>query len=121
MDWEIDKELDERILAEAHGDVILEARLSGPLSVARGIDAFRVYIFAERSIRAARIGGREHKGLAQALREMEEREGSEALRYREIYGIDVSDTGIYDLLIDSSDMTPEQVVDRIVEGLDESG
>ena len=119
--WEIDRELDERMLAEAHGDVVLEARLSGPLSVAKGINAFRVYISARREVRAARIGGREHKDPAQALREMEERERSEALRYSEIYGMDIWDTSIYDLVIDSSDITAEQVVDRIVEGLGRSG
>ena len=117
--WDIDRELDERVLAEACGDVILEARLSGLLLGINDIDTFRVYIVAEPHIRAARIGAREHKDPAQALAEMEERERSEALRYKEIYGLDIWDTSIYDLIIDSSDMTPEEVVDRIVEGMDQ--
>jgi len=115
--WEIDREFDERLLAEAYGDVILEARLSGPLLALRHVDAFRVYIVAKPEIRAARIGAREHEDPALALKEMQERECSEARRYRDIHGVDIWDTSIYDLTIDSSDMTPEEVVDRIVEGL----
>lgn len=117
-EWDIDRELDKRVLAEAQGDVIVEGRLSGPLLALKGIDAFRVYLDAEPEIRAARTADRERKHLPEALKEIQERERSETQRYRDIYGVDIWDTTMYDLVIDSSAMTPDEVLDRIVQGLD---
>jgi len=36
------------------------------------------------------------------------------LRYRKFYGIDVTDRAIYDMVIDTGCLTPEQVVESIV-------
>jgi len=45
------------------------------------------------------------------------REESEKRRYREIYGINFEDLSIYDLVVDSNDLTPEEVVECIIEGI----
>ena len=42
---------------------------------------------------------------------MRDREESEVLRYRKFYGIDVTDRSIYDMVIDTGALTPEQVVE----------
>jgi cytidylate kinase len=49
-----------------------------------------------------------------AMEEMRSREASEVLRYRKFYGIDVTDRSIYDMVIDTGCLTPEQVVGSIV-------
>ena len=42
------------------------------------------------------------------------REKSEAIRYKKYYNIDVSDTSIYDVIIDVGDKTPEQIMENAV-------
>ena len=48
---------------------------------------------------------------------MVEREKSEAKRYREYYGIDIDDESIYDLVIDTSDKSPDEIVNIILSSL----
>jgi len=50
---------------------------------------------------------------------MLERQKSEALRYKKYYDIDISDDSVYDMVVDTSDLTPEQIVDLIVTELKE--
>lgn len=116
--WDVDRQLDERMVAEAHGDVVLEGRLIGLLLARRGVEAFSVHLAADPQVRAGRIALREHKDPAEALREIQQRERSEAVRYKDIYGIDILNTEPYDLVLDSSTMTACQVVDAILGALD---
>ena len=44
---------------------------------------------------------------------MLEREDCEADRYRSWYGIDLKDMSVYDLVLDTSALTPQQIVDVI--------
>ena len=46
------------------------------------------------------------------------REKSEAKRYKKYYDIDLKDTSIYDLFIDSSNKTPEEIVKIITQKLE---
>ena len=114
----IDKELDDRqlqILRE--GDVILEGRLSGWLAHRNKIPAFKVSLVADLDTRAHRIVKREEGSVEQRKKEILERERSEFLRYKKYYKIDIKDSSIYDLVIDTGDKTPEEIVDIIIEKL----
>ena len=42
------------------------------------------------------------------------REASEAARYLAYYGIDVNDTSVYDVILDSTSTPPEELVAAIV-------
>ena len=57
---------------------------------------------------------REKGDFKQRKKEIVEREKSEAVRYRSYYGIDVQDTSIYDIIVDTSDKTPEEIVQIIL-------
>jgi predicted cytidylate kinase len=112
---EIDKKLDERqleILKE--GDVILEGRLSGWLAHLNNIPAIKIAIDADLKTRASRIVKREKGSVEQRKKEILAREKSEALRYKNYYNIDLKDASIYDVVIDSADKTPEEIVDIIL-------
>lgn len=114
----IDKELDNRqleILRE--GDVILEGRLSGWLAHRNKIPAFKVSLVADLDTRAQRIVKREEGSVELRKKEILERERSEFLRYKKYYKIDIKDSSIYDLVIDTGDKTPEDIVDIIIEKL----
>ncbi len=41
------------------------------------------------------------------------REQSEADRYRRYYGVDLKDMSYYDIVLDSTTMTPEQLAERV--------
>ena len=46
-----------------------------------------------------------------------ERERSEARRYKNYYNINLKDKSIYDLVIDSGNKTPEEIVEIIIKKL----
>ncbi len=118
-DPSIDRMIDERILeiARENPDIILESRLSAYMLHRHGIPAFKVYLDASPEIRFARIGVREGESLQEAIDKTVERAASEAKRYMMYYGIDVEDRSVYDLVVDTGDKTPEQVVQTIIDGM----
>jgi len=115
-DESIDRELDERMvkIASEADDIVLDGRLTGYMTYKHGIDAFRAYVTAELPIRVERIAGREKKDLEKVEKEVLERERSEYERYMKYYGFDIRDTSIYDLVLDSSHMSPEALAERLL-------
>ena len=112
---EVDRELDEyQVQVLKQGDVLLEGRIAGWLAVRNHIPAFKVLLTADFDTRVARIVKRESGEHARRRQEIEARERSEAARYKKFYGIDVSDTSIYDVIVDTSPLAPEEIADRIL-------
>lgn len=117
---DVDRELDARVLDALNEDnVIVEARLSGWIAHKHDLPTFKVWLTAPVEVRAKRIGNREETDLATTMREMREREFSEAKRYRDLYGADLSDLTIYDQVLDTRNLTPEETVRKILAGLEE--
>ena len=113
---EVDKELDEKqIEILKKGDIILEGRLAGWLSYKNKILAFKIAIKTDIKTRAERNVKREGGEVIQKEKEIIERERSENNRYKKYYEIDLKDFSVYDLVIDSSNKTPEEIVNIIVE------
>ncbi|UPM42624.1 (d)CMP kinase [Halocatena salina] len=113
-DDQIDRDLDRRLreLASDRDALVIESRLAGWMA---GEHAdLRVWLDAPSAIRAARIADREGKSVEQARSETQARAESEALRYREIYGIDIDDRSIYDLSINTARLEPSGIVETIV-------
>jgi cytidylate kinase len=42
------------------------------------------------------------------------RHGSDARRYRTIYGYDLADTSVYDLVLSTDDETPQSLVEQLL-------
>ncbi|HUL39581.1 MAG TPA: AAA family ATPase [Methanomassiliicoccales archaeon] len=114
-DPKYDRMIDEDMvrMAREKEDIILEGRLAAHNLARHGIPAFKVFLDAPPRIRAARIVEREQGDVDLAMREMLEREGCEARRYRSWYGIDVTDMGVYDLVVDTSALSAEEIVELI--------
>lgn len=111
---EIDEELDRYQLEILQkGNVILEGRISGWIALRNNIVSLKVVLEADIDTRAKRIVKRENGDIKKRKQEIKKREKSEATRYKKYYDIDVSDTSIYDLVIDTSDKTPEEIVEII--------
>jgi len=115
-DSSFDVDLDMRMLERARsGDAILEGRMIGALCWRDGIPAYKVYVDADPKVRARRVQEREGGDLSIIEDAILERERSERMRYLGLYGLDHMDRKIYDLWVDSSKLTPEGVVDKILE------
>jgi predicted cytidylate kinase len=113
---EIDKELDDfQLKALQKGDVILEGRIAGWIAYRNQVPSLKILLDADLNTRAMRVLKREKGDLEKRREEIKKRERSESLRYKKYYNIDTSDTSIYDLIIDTSDKTPEEIVEIIVE------
>ena len=112
----IDRSLDHAVLEEilrqdAYGrDVIVDGRIQAHLLDQRRVPCLKVLINAPLAVRAERVAGREKKSPNAAEREISDREKSERVRYKALYGINLDDTSLFDLVVDSSDKTPDQIV-----------
>lgn len=121
QDPSIDRMIDDRILqmAKTHPDLILESRLSAFMLTRNNIDAFKIHIDASPEVRMQRVGLREGETLEQATAATIDRQRSEAMRYQKWYGIDINDLSVYDLVLNTDNMDPDQVLAAILEGLDD--
>ncbi len=84
----------------------------GPWVIKRA--ELRVFLDAPEAVRAKRVAGREGMEERQALAHLRERDGQNKQRYLKLYGIDIDDRKIFDMAIDTSDKTPEQIASLIV-------
>ena len=110
-DAAIDLELDARLAARARdGDVVLESRLAGWITANEGLDALRVWLACDTEERARRVGVRDGESLDDAIANNRAREASEAARYRAYYGIDITDLGVYGLVIDTTETPADRCV-----------
>ncbi|MBP3385808.1 MAG: AAA family ATPase [Candidatus Methanomethylophilaceae archaeon] len=118
-DPSIDEMIDSRILeiARENEDIILESRLSAYMLTRNGIPAFRIYLDASPDVRMARVGLREGETFEEAHAKTVERQNSEAKRYMMYYGIDINDRSVYDLVVNTDDLTPEEVLSTILDAL----
>ncbi|WP_406534119.1 (d)CMP kinase [Methanobrevibacter sp.] len=105
---DIDKEIDRRQAEKAKSadNLIVEGRLS-----AFFVDNadLKLWLITPFDVRSKRIADREEKSVDVAKEEIITREKSEALRYKEIHNIDISNMDIYDLIINTDSFNPESI------------
>ncbi|MGM0404773.1 MAG: (d)CMP kinase [Thermoplasmatota archaeon] len=116
-DENIDIELDKRIVKKAKPGCILEGRLTGHMLSKSNKVAYKVWIEADLDARIERIADREHMDLERTKKLVKKREISERKRYLDYYKIDLLDTEIYDMVIDSTENSPEEIVSKIINGV----
>ncbi|HUK27850.1 MAG TPA: cytidylate kinase family protein [Candidatus Acidoferrales bacterium] len=111
-DPEIDRIIDERTKEEArHGSVVIDAQLAAWM--VRELADLKMLLTAPDQIRFTRIAQRDGITIEMAQKETEAREEIQIRRYKQYYGIDVTDLSIYDLRIDTS-LHPIQETKAIV-------
>ncbi|ACB40647.1 (d)CMP kinase [Pyrobaculum neutrophilum] len=98
---EIDKMIDALTAEKAKaGDVVVEGHLAA--WVARPYADVCIYLKASSEVRAKRVSIRDKKSFEEALREVREREELNRKRYLSLYGIDIHNLTIFDLVLDTS-------------------
>ena len=113
---DIDKEIDKRQAEKAKSaeNLIVEGRLS-----AFFVDNadLKICLMTPFDVRSKRIAQREEKSVDVAKSEIITREKSEALRYKEIHNIDISNMDIYDLIINTDSFDPQSISEIIIQTL----
>ncbi|WP_292491095.1 (d)CMP kinase [Methanoculleus sp. 10] len=96
----VDRMIDARQkeIGEGSEDIIVEGRLSGRMIENADL---RIWLSAPLSCRAKRIAGRDGMDEEGARVYTENRQRSEATRYRSYYGIDINDLSPYDIVLSS--------------------
>lgn len=115
---EIDEEIDTELIAIGRNaeDMVLDSRMAWHFVP----DSFKVFLTVELTEAACRIlkdqrGAVEtYSCLDDAKLSLAERKKSENLRYMTKYGVDCSNPNNYDLIVNATDISPEQVAEKIM-------
>ncbi len=114
----IDQALDDRQIGLLkRGSIILEGRLSGWLANRHKVDALTVWVTCENKERIRRIVQRDGGTPDDQLKATEAREASEADRYSRYYGVDLNDLSKFDLVLDSTQLGPEMLLEKVLANL----
>jgi cytidylate kinase len=111
-----DKEVDSRQveLAREKGGCVLGSRLAIWMLPEADI---KVFLTASPEIRAKRIQAREGGSLKHIAEFTADRDRQDSERYRRIYNIDNNDFSFADLVIDTDDISPVEIAEQIITGL----
>lgn len=116
IDLDIDK--NQKSIIHSRENIILESRLAGHMAQGRP-NVLKVWIKAPVLTRVKRIQRREKSiSFDEELKKTVDRERSEALRYKNYYGIDITDLSIYDIVIDSEKWNQYQTLDILRVAID---
>jgi cytidylate kinase len=112
-DESYDKKLDAEIVKKAEKGNCVVTTWLGPWMV-KNAD-LRVWLDVSESERARRVANRDKMSHDDALKHIRERDRNNWERYKKYYDIDIHDHSIFDLVIKSDSLSPEQVAEEIVE------
>lgn len=114
---EYDKVFDDYQTAYEHkeGGFIIDSRL-GFFFVP---STFSFYLSADPRVAAERIvaaqrSNERYKSVDDAVERIEERRASERRRFKDFYGVDILDMSNYDCVIDTTDLTVDEVAERMI-------
>jgi cytidylate kinase len=112
-DDSIDKEVDTRQvkIALENGGCVLGSRLA--IWMLNEAD-LKIYLNASPQTRAGRIANREGGCLEEIAAFTADRDKQDHGRYLRIYDIDTNNYSFVDLIIDTDNITPQQIVDMII-------
>lgn len=111
-----DRELDaHQVMLAREGDCVLGSRLAVWMLEEADL---KVFLDASEEVRSQRITSREGGDPSKRMEETRARDAADSARYRRIYGIDNTDTSAADLVIDTEQNTPEEIVDQIISFLE---
>ncbi|MBR2343324.1 MAG: cytidylate kinase family protein [Clostridia bacterium] len=114
---EIDRKIDDglRALSDLERPLIIDSRMAWHFTHG----TFRVYLSCDIETSALRIMGANRVGehsasLEETVSQTRARRQSEQKRYMTQYGVDIKDLSNYDLVVDTSAATPEEIASVII-------
>ncbi len=124
-DRSIDDEIDKRtvLLAKREDNFVIDSRLGWKFipTAVKILLTIRPEVAAKRVFAQRRPDEKENITLKKTKENMQNRLKAEIKRYRDLYNVDYTDEKNHDFVVDTSDLTPEQIVDGIMKFLKEKG
>jgi len=113
--------LEKRVADECRkGDVVIDTKLG--IRMQKGLYDFSVWLKAPFPVRADRVAERDALKGEDAEAALKEKEEMERATWKRIYGFDYFDQEFEaDLIIDNSDLSKEETVEKIMEELGKRG
>jgi predicted cytidylate kinase len=124
-DAALERSVDERQATMMHesDDLVVSGRMSWFLAKNSQFDVFNIFLKVDPRIGAERTAKREeHAGhtIEELMQINKAREATELERYRALYGIqNFHDTAHYDLTLDTSHITEDAVLQKVIEKIGE--
>ena len=113
---DIDKKLDDKIIEIAQKEnVIIDSQLSA--YILESTADFKILLTCPLEIRVNRMTERDTSLYEDTLRETTIREKSELTRFNKLYDIDLNNQLIYDVIIDTAELTIEEILEIIFSAL----
>lgn len=110
-DRETEQEIDRRLIQAGMEDgVLIESRTVGWI-FPRHVPALRVWLTCDLAERLRRVQDREHH--PRSAENLLRREASDNRRYKRLYDIEPEDFSPFDLVLDTTDLPVDDVVERI--------
>lgn len=118
----IDVELDKKVIELAkQGNILIDSQLSGFLL--KDIADFKIHLICPINVRVERMATRDQTSYHEKIVETKLREESELERFNRLYDVDLNDleiiNKIFDLIIDTENLTIQQIVYLILSKLKE--
>jgi len=113
-DPNIDKELDRRQAELASRDAIIDSRLGAFILK----PDFKIWLTVGLDTRAKRVASRDGIDFDEALKRVRAREASERKRYKAVYGYDLDDLSIYDLVLNTEHFGIQEMFDICEKAVD---
>jgi len=116
-DRSIDMELDKKTIElREKSNFVIDGRLTAYFLPYADL---KIFLDCEDKVRAERIlkdkrNDEKSKSLKELIKKIRQREQSERKRYSKLYKIDYHDKALYDLIIDTTKLGIDDVVDKIV-------
>lgn len=126
-DHSYDDIIDGRLVEHAKNnvgkDIIFDSRMAWHFVP----DAYRVHLLVSPIVAAERVFFKRmskvetYTSVEDAMEELVERHRLETERYKVLYNVNVGDYTNYDIVIDTSELTPREVTDLILDGMKTAG
>jgi cytidylate kinase len=114
LEWNAEKEreVDDHLkaLARSEDNILIESRTIGWI-LPEEVPALRIWLTCDLTERLRRVQNREHH--ARSPENLLRRESSDNKRYRALYGIEPDDFTPFDLVLDTTDLSVDEVVREI--------
>lgn len=114
---EFNKKLDEEVVRRGKkGGIVIDGKLA--IHFLKDIANFKVWLKCPLEVRAARVAGRDGIPFEDALAVNREKERLERENFKKFYGFDTFEQEAEaDLSLDTSKLSPEEIVDKIESAL----
>ena len=119
-DDSIDIELDKKnIELREEDNFVIDGRLTAYFSPYAEL---KVFLDCDDKVRTERIlkdkrEGEKSKNLRELITKIKQREQSERKRYKKLYNVDYYDKKLYNLIIDTTNLSIKEVVDKIIKAV----